>query len=117
MPLYICSTVCILSLPPVVKQDAESVLNGVFPCVVACGIKGVKNRSVKSAHNSYSTHSSSIIAIANMYVCRVEDYTLQMTGECSYFHGKFELINFKDIRRYYKENMCIYVIYVVDQRE
>jgi len=40
-----------------------------------------------------------------------------MTGECSYIHGKFELINFKDIGRYYKENMCIHVIYVVDQRE
>ena len=33
-------------------------------------------------------------------VCRIEDYTLQITGEQSYIHGKFQLINFKDIRRY-----------------
>jgi len=35
-----------ISWQPVVKQDAESMLNEVFPCVVACRFQGVKNRSV-----------------------------------------------------------------------
>ena len=48
---------------------------------------------------------------------RVEDYTLQMTGECSYIHGKFQLINFKDIRRYYNDNMCIYAYVIVEKLE
>ena len=82
-----------------VQQDAESVLQEVFPCVVACRIREVEDRSAHAATVIAGRHKIKYWQLA-LCVCRIEDYTLQMTGEQSYIHGKFQLINFKDIRRY-----------------
>lgn len=34
-----------------------------------------------------------------MLVCRLEDYTLQVTGEESFIYGEIELIAFRHIRK------------------
>lgn len=64
-----------------VNQYASSILQEIFPCVLACGL--VENE--------------------------IEKYTLQTTGEQSYLDGENELITFKDIRRCILKNEPIHI--------
>lgn len=54
-----------------VQRTAESVLEEIFPCLVACGL--VEDN--------------------------MDAYTMQISGERSYIAGNHNLIDFKDIRR------------------
>ena len=68
--------------------------------MVACRIREVEDRSAHVATVIAGRHKNQTGNLHCVCVCRIEDYTLQITGEQSYIHGKFQLINFKDIRRY-----------------
>jgi hypothetical protein len=54
-----------------VQRTAESVLEEIFPCLVACGLVEDK----------------------------MDAYTMQISGERSYIAGNHDLLEFKDIRR------------------